>query len=362
MLLGLMTSSLTSELRYFTQIAKSARKYDVDVCRFTPEQIDPDSRSISGEVFNKKSGRWEPDTLQLPDFVYDRSFHGLKRDNTRNKKNISWLKENIPFLGYGLPGKWELYEALKGSSLLQAFLPSTIKLANADEVWQQLELNESVILKPEYGARGIGIYHLQKKEEAVIVRLPANAERPERTFRSKAIFSKWANKLLSKYGYLCQPFLDLSTKEKEPFDVRILLQKNQQNRWIEKGRGIRLGHKEGITSNIATGGTVLELSEFERQYPGSVPKTAEQTIEHLLFCIPKEMESHFKPLFELGIDLGIDREGKVWILDVNSKPGRRTIEILHPERMPALFEAPVLYSRHLAEQSLKAGDDHEKIL
>ncbi|WP_368784377.1 YheC/YheD family protein, partial [Acinetobacter baumannii] len=38
--------------------------------------------------------------------------------------------------------------------------------------------------------------------------------------------------------------------------------------------------------------------------------------------LPTFLEQRHGRLVELGIDIGIDRQGKVWLIEVNSKPGR----------------------------------------
>jgi hypothetical protein len=70
-----------------------------------------------------------------------------------------------------------------------------------------------------------------------------------------------------------------------------------------------------------------------------------ETVSHL---IPPFIEKHHGPLVELGIDVGVDRQGNVWILEVNSKPGRtiftKTGELDIGKRSVQL---PIYYARAL---------------
>lgn len=356
MLLGLMTSNLSNEERYFTELAKIAKQHNLNVCRFTPQQIHNEVKEISAEVFDESHKKWVNQTVPIPDFIYDRTFHGLTREPNEVTEKINWLKDNSIFLGYGLPSKWELYEALKDHPHLQAFLPKTTQIQTAEDMWKELDEHERIILKPAFGARGTGIYLVAKTASGGIVTMTKKGEKYERVFQAKSPLNKWVDRLLQRYSYLCQPYLTLSTADNHPFDLRVLLQKNKKNQWTERGRGIRLGQKDSITANVATGGLFLPITTFLQRYSDTISLAAEHTIQHILWTLPNQVEERFNRLFELGIDLGIDQNGQVWILDINSKPGRKIIEALYPTQYHELYLAPILYCQYLSKSLLKAGE------
>lgn len=356
MLLGLMTSNLSNEQSYFTEISKIAKQQNLHVCRFIPQQLNIETKEIQGEQFDFDQDCWVSQVTSIPDFIYDRCFHGLTRETSEVTEKINWLKQHSIFLGYGLPSKWEIYETFKSHPLLQGFLPKTDKIQTAEDAWKQLEEHQKIVLKPSFGARGTGIYLLKKDDSKITVTMTKKGEKYDRTFQSRSQLNKWIDRLLQRYSYLCQPYLELTTHENHPFDLRVFLQKNSRNEWIERGRGIRLGQKEHITANIATGGLFLPIHTFLKQYPNTIPLPAEHTIHHILRTLPDLIEAKFNRLFELGIDIGIDRNGQVWILDMNSKPGRKMIEALYPAQYEKLYRAPILYCDYLAKSLLKAGE------
>ena len=198
MLLGLMTSNLSSEEQYFTELAKVAQQQNLDICRFTPQQIDIETKEIHAEILDEKQGKWIAKRLPIPDFIYDRTFHGLTRETNDVTEKINWLKKQSIFLGHGLPSKWELYEALKDHPHLQAFLPKTIKIQTAEDMWKQLDEHERIVLKPAFGARGTGIYLVTKTAEGGIVTMTKKAEKYERVFQSKSPLNKWVDRLTTK--------------------------------------------------------------------------------------------------------------------------------------------------------------------
>lgn len=356
MLIGLMSTKDTQEIHYFTELAKAATSFEMKVCKFTPENINIESKKIKGERFVIEKNSWISGSFDLPDFVYDRCFHGLSREHNDNREKINWLKEQSNFLGLGLPGKWDVYQLLKNHPLLQAFFPETTRVTTSEEIIEHLERMEKIIIKPEFGSGGLGIYLLTKTKDSTIVSMTKKGTKYDRQFESQSQLNKWLQHLINRYSYLCQPYLELSNQKNEPFDLRILLQKNERNQWIERGRGIRLGKQGHITSNLTMGGEALSLDTFIQKNPDTIPVSVEQTIQHILRTLPVETEAVFQRLFELGIDLGIDKKGQIWILDINSKPGRKIIQTLQPDAMKEIFKAPFRYSQYLAEHLLKAGE------
>ncbi|MGE7604190.1 YheC/YheD family protein [Peribacillus sp. NPDC097675] len=356
MLIGLMSTKDTQEHQYFTELAKSAKSLDMNVCKFVPENVDVELKKIKGERFDGEKEIWRSASFDLPDFIYDRCFHGLSREHNDIREKINWLKENSNFIGLGLPGKWDVYQTLKTHPLLQAFFPETVRVTTSDEIIDHLERLEKIIIKPEFGSGGLGIYLLTKTKEGTTVSMTKKGMKYDRQFESTSQLNKWLQHLLTRYSYLCQPYLELSTQKNEPFDLRILLQKNEKNQWLERGRGVRLGKPDHITSNLTTGGEALTLESFAKKSPEAIPIIVEQTIQHILRTLPVETEAAFHRLFELGVDLGIDKKGQIWILDINSKPGRKIVQTLQPKSMKEIYQAPFRYSKYLAEHLLKAGE------
>jgi hypothetical protein len=48
-----------------------------------------------------------------------------------------------------------------------------------------------------------------------------------------------------------------------------------------------------------------------------------QSLSDAALCLSKALESQVEGIIgEIGFDLGIDKEGRVWLFEANSKPGR----------------------------------------
>jgi glutathione synthase/RimK-type ligase-like ATP-grasp enzyme len=347
-ILGIMSLNYNSETSYFTEMAKRASKLGITCFRFIPSQIHPISQKVVGKIFNSQSNAWEQEELDIPNILYDRCFYS---DDTHSKQCasiVSWLKnrEDIYFLGYGLPNKLELYNVLKQSPL-EPYLPPTKLITDSSLVIYELNNHRRIVLKPINGSQGNGIFFINKQGQTIIVKTFNKSKHIQKEFHNEKILLKWVNTLIANKDYFIQPYLELTNQKDEPYDIRAFLQKNENGNWAERGRGIRIGSSEGILSNLSAGGRIESANTWKNHFSFYQSEFIHSEIDDILSKIPNVLEDSFLPLFELGVDIGVAKTGSIWILDINSKPGRKVILQTNPENEHILYNAPILYGRSL---------------
>jgi glutathione synthase/RimK-type ligase-like ATP-grasp enzyme len=347
---GIMTVSMESEHSYITEIANHAESCGMECFRFLPSKIDPLTLKVKGKKFTSKSKSWEDCEFPIPAILYDRCFYGDDEHSKQCIPIVSWLKTrtDITFLGYGLPNKLELYDVLK-NTVLAAYLPVTQVITDSNIVLTELTRKKRIVLKPINGSQGNGIYYLKKNDKSFHVKTEKQKNIISRIFPNETKLIQWLQPLILKRQYLLQPFLELSNDALQPFDIRILLQKSMDGNWDELGRGIRIGNTGGILSNLSAGGSVVPFTEWSSALPPAKKEYMSQELEYILSKLPPILENAFLPLFEIGVDIGIAKNGSIWILDVNSKPGRKVILHTQPDIKETLTLAPLLYGKHLSE-------------
>lgn len=69
------------------------------------------------------------------------------------------------------------------------------------------------------------------------------------------------------------------------------------------------------------------------------------------------IEQHFGQMMEFGFDLGIDVHGRVWIIEINPKPGREIFRQLGElRRYLQAVRRPLEYALYLIEQDAQRKD------
>ncbi|MEH7385335.1 YheC/YheD family protein, partial [Bacillus sp. JJ1521] len=294
---------------------------------FTPTSIEPTSEMVHGEKYNHTTNTWEQSNFDIPMYLYDRCFYSNDEVSKKSQPIMNWLKlrpANV-FLGYGLPNKWEIYNTLRQDKELSPYIPSTEQALSTSAIIRTLMKEHKIILKPEKGSMGkgiIGLFLQQNyveavyKEEKLLIR---------DQFTTRGDLKNWIDSIITSQPYLTQTYLPLHDEGNRPFDIRILLQKNGQGKWIEQGRGIRLGLPEHLISNLGGGGETHSFESWTENMSFHQKQLLSDNIHTIINRLPDVLEEQFEPLFEIGVDLGHTSDGAVWILDTNSKPGRKVI-------------------------------------
>ncbi|MDB5055926.1 MAG: hypothetical protein JWM44_3976 [Bacilli bacterium] len=339
---------------FFAQLCALGAKYNLLVYVFSPQHIHLNSATIQGYTYHPENeNHWASQELPLPDLIYDRSFFENRTQYIKHRAAIRALLtiKKIPYLGRCLKGKWEVHKVLQTDALIAPHLPQTELLSNLSTLIRRLNDDGDVVIKPEFGTHGKGILVVTKTENSdYFVQGRNNLNHCIRKKISDPIaLCRWISLFIGSRNYLIQKYLPLLTKRGEAFDIRVLLQKNQHGDWTLTGMAVRLGQPLSITSNLHGGGTSHPLSPFlEQQFDPDQAEMIKVKAIQLAESIPRLLEQHFGRLAELGLDLGVDTAGQIWVIEVNSKPGRAVARCFsQPMAYQHAIHNPIHYARYL---------------
>lgn len=348
--LGIMTRCQGSHFvdkGYYRKLTLFGRKHGIRVFVFSPRRVDFATRTVRG--FEYRGGVWKGGTFPLPAFIYDRCFIG---PSYRHYKPFVEKLQNDPaitFLGYGLSGKWQVQQILARSPKIAPYLPPT-QIFTLTNLQDTLSARGSAIIKPAAGTHGIGVVRISEKDNGFELKGRNRENQPfSRLFRHWGGVKLFLSSFTAGRKFLVQPYLKLHTPEGIPFDVRVLVQKNGLGEWEVTGKAVRLGDPRSITSNLHGGGKAVSLSPFlARTYKPAMQERIEQQVNQLAVELPIFLEQSHGRLVELGIDIGIDTSGHVWVIEVNSRPGRNVFNLINdPVAKRHSITQPVRYANYL---------------
>ncbi|MCY7753820.1 YheC/YheD family protein [Bacillus haynesii] len=356
MTLGFMSLSHEHEKAYAEELAKAASDYGIRFIRFTPLDISPGSLLVKGLSFHPKSGQWNEIEREIPELIYDRCFYGRDQQSKKAKPIVEWLKKypKTTFLGLGLPDKWTVYKALKADPVIKSYLPATTIAENAQDILRKLAKEKSCILKPASGSGGRGIIHLELTGKTVKAAYQTGKHKQLKSFSKQASFETWCQKVL-QHRYLLQSFLDIQDKDGFPCDIRLLLQKNGYGEWETAGKTVRRSYQHGLLANLAGGSEAVSFDSWLLSVPKKRQAVLLDDLETMAQAVPLALESNHGPLFELGLDICLTKDGRVWLLDVNSKPGKHAFIKHSPEKRELLYKGPLEYCSFLTASAGAKG-------
>ncbi|ASA20290.1 YheC/YheD family protein [Paenibacillus donghaensis] len=355
-LFGVMTgyregSPPIAEPAFCTELCQAAPLYNLKVIVFHPDGVAADGTSVSG--FSWSGGHWQKLCSPPPDVVFNRCFYGSARERTAASAAWAALPRAIPW-SRGLPDKWGVHEILRRNRRAAALLPETSLYSGSSQLGTLLAEREfGLFLKPQAGSHGKRTLRAMLLGRAdgggLQVKGRDGSNKPiAYVFASLQDGLQWIDDFIGQRRYIIQPYLHLTSRSGQPFDVRVLMQKNGRGAWTLTGMAVRLGLRNSLTSNLHGGGTAVPLLPFLRSEYGP---GGEELIEELAAeaaFLPPLLETACGRLGELGLDFGLDPAGRIYLLEANSKPGRTVFRLtgdLQAARLAA--ENPLLYARHL---------------
>lgn len=359
-ILGIMVCPLKKglfhEKGFYQFLQQYGQKHHVTVYVFYPDHVDWKKNLVKAFQYHTKHKKWVIKQLPLPQFIYDRCFYSSSKTYRTYKPYIEKLRQRkeIQFLGVGLKGKWEVYQILLKSEILKKHLPQTERYTNKKQMIKWLQKNKPFILKPLGGSHGAGVLKVTKQNKRYeIIGRDLKNKKLHHTFPDEITLLQWVHHMIRQRNYIIQQYVDFVTTDKHPYDIRILVQKNQTGVWKTIGMAVRMGDISSVTSNLHGGGKVESVVKLvRREFGKNKADEILSKVNTIANTLPPFIESLHGPLFELGLDIGIDRQGKVWIIEVNSKPGRKVFALLgdREKRLQSMVQ-PILYTKYLANRT-----------
>lgn len=346
-------SSTQAELIYLSNVG---RTLNAQVYVFTPQLIDWGNQSTRGYVYKPSSdqfGIWESSIYPLPDVVYDR-ISSRKAEARASIKLTKHRLMNLPDLKYfntSFFNKWRVYQLLSTNNSLLPYLPET-RILNTANLQSMLERYQELYIKPSNGSLGQGIIKAYCKGDGKIhYAIYRNGIQHGSVDRAAQFLAK-TKSFRQKRTYIVQQGIELARYKESAFDIRIIYQKNGEGKWIISKKFIRVAAQGSSISNLSKGGR----AERSKTVLGQVLKGNKHLIEiknnemkNLCEAVAATMEkASQRTLGELGLDIGIDQQGRLWLIEVNSKPRKTTETEMSQAIVRNTFKRPLEFGIYLA--------------
>jgi len=304
---------------FLKEIAILARNQGILFYVFTMEDIHLDSQTIKGWML--RSNQWEPKTLPFPNVIYNR-ISSRKYEKQLQGKITELLKQVVLFNDHFL-NKWQVHGILE-KTIIKENMPTTKYYKGNHTIKEMLSTYPTIYLKPTNGSLGRGIIKIERSINQYIVQYSKINGASTYNFKSLNKLLKHLYPRLRSEPYLVQEGLSLLQINHRPIDFRILVQKNGHGQWSVTSMVARIANDQQFVSNLARGGTPANIIETIRSASPELGKRmVKGDFRKLALLIAKKLEESSTGHFaELGIDLGLDTKGKLWLLEVNSKPSK----------------------------------------
>jgi hypothetical protein len=338
-------TSVKAELIYLSHVSRSLSG---QIYIFTPGSINWENKTTRGYTFQK--GNWASATYPLPDVVYDRiTSRATEAKNLTTKQKLMQL----PHLKYFNPSffnKWQVYQMLVTDPQLKRYLPETKDLT-PENFKGMLQKYNTLFVKPSNGSLGKGIIKVTRNSGGAVSFVIYGKGKVKNYAENAEEFFKKTTRIRGDKPYIVQQGLNLALYKGATFDLRIIYQKNKEGNWQLGKKFVRVAPRGSSISNLSSGGRV-EISKRVLKYLFHNKERIENKNEEIKeFClrVAKILEEKNNAIYgELGMDIGIDKQGALWLIEVNSKPRKTTETEFSTAVMRRTFLRPLEFASYLA--------------
>ena len=335
------------ERAYFARLIDQAEKMGMRAFVFTPEDVR--GREILGHFYNPAAKAWRRKLTPFPDVVYDR----CRYQPTPRFRQLQRFRLKYPHLLYTnrpMANKWVIYQLLSQNRGLSRYLPETVLLRSSGDALDLLGRYRMIYAKPINGTGGRGVLRIEKLANGGYRVMGRDRHRKILKPRtcSAAQLLPLLRKLAQEGDYLAQRGIETRLANGRVHDFRVLVQKNGQGQWQLTGGAARVGPSGSITSNLHGGGSAAAMDRLLELRFGDASRVRaiQREVEQLCYDILRELEKKYTELCEMAFDLAIDRNGRIWLLELNPKPSREVFRRLGQTATYALaIRRPLEYAR-----------------
>jgi hypothetical protein len=279
---------------------------------FSIEGVDYENGIIEGYFFNPKCEKrqlpWGKGVFPIPNSIFQRIT--LDKYNQNKLKSIT---QNCIF-NSSYFNKWEFWIMVSRCSSVKYNIPYTRILNSLDDVDFIINKYGSSYIKPINGTLAQGIYKINKHLNTYLFKKKNKAQK-----LSRKQAKEYINNTIKDKKYIVQQPIEAFTIDGRHMDFRVIMQKDYTKEWMCTGIISFTGIEGDICSN--SGGELL----FEYALEGRLKLSRESTfiIKQNMIDICKKickiLDSSGENYGDLGFDVVLDKNLRVWVLEVNKR-------------------------------------------
>lgn len=217
--------------------------------------------------------------------------------------------------GRQLASKWTKTAILLTHSRIAPHIPPTRRFT-ASNLRSMLATHKMVVVKPVVGAGGHGVIKVTSEGAGYAYTYYSQTKR----FASFTALIAALNKQRKGRAYIIQKGIYLAKVDGRPIDYRVKYVKTEHG-WVYRAIVGRIAKKGLFVTNLCRGGTLVSgANGISRSFSSSQVAAKKRKMRELTVLSTGMLESKYPGIGQLGFDYGIDKNGKIWIFEVNTRP------------------------------------------
>lgn len=297
---------------------------------FNLKGVDLAAHKIRG-THRTPAGEWRRATFAYPQALYKRQ--AVTEENRTYASLLGQLRSrNTVYLNSQRQfDKWQVYQCLAQNPKLQPHLPLTWQITHWEQVLELAESNPVLYLKACRSGKGKKVLRLERvRKNKYRYTWYVNGLTRGRVGKHSLI-SQLA-KFFGDRELIAQTAIDLVRVEERIVDFRAELQRNGSPRPQVVAIPVRIAR---TGSPITTHSASMALQKFHRRHPNCIGNLSDfsRRAQEVLEEVYTTIEGCMGRCGEMGVDLGLDRQGKIWIIEANSQSTKVSLLNSYPKSL-----------------------------
>ncbi|TYS31533.1 YheC/YheD family protein [Bacillus pumilus] len=345
--LGIVTLSAQYDEAFTRKLAKAAPTFGLEVVRFTPLDLKPGSHMIQGQTYTIDLGFSDAE-FPIPDLIYDRCVYQHDTQSKKAKPIMEWLKKypKTVFLNTSLSNKMQLFEQLRLLPSLQPYLPACSLLKEPSDLFNVVKKGGYCKMQPISQQHAASTYYIFLTDQNTFsVQL---SSKQVITFSRPSELERWCKKYVGRY--FLQFFNTSDQKDSLLNEKRIFLMKDSQNQWNRMGIHIKSPAENSLLNNSQTSDPMLGFDHYLNTLQPHIKELLLDDIASIQASLSAYINKTFSPCFEFAVDLLHTNEGRLFISNIRSKPGRSAFLKAYPEKENQLIRFILEYAQMMKKE------------
>ncbi|KUP09332.1 hypothetical protein Q73_03390 [Bacillus coahuilensis m2-6] len=284
-------------------------------------------KEVNGTYFHPKKNTWVQESFSFPTIIYNRLSRRKEEESFRFYKLKEWAEDNKTVLfNSRFLSKDTLYTKLNQHPQLCSHLPPFIVKPTLSKLNDVIDDWNSLYIKPISSSQGKGILKVLEKQNAEYI---VHSNKGITTLSKEQITAHLSTSIIQKT-------VESDKIEGRPYDLRVLAHFNGKSFAIT-GTGVRVAGPNKITTHIPCGGHLLPFSSIQ----GRIPLSSLQNLVET--CGVWLNQTEYERYYELSFDIGVTKEGKLVLYEINSKPMTFDEKWIEEKRMESLIRLCTYY-------------------
>jgi glutathione synthase/RimK-type ligase-like ATP-grasp enzyme len=246
-----------------------------------------------------------------------------------------------------------MYRWFSKESHILPNLPHTRIYESPRDVYDMMHEHGVVYIKPIWGMKGFGVVRACFENGNAVFMYRKDEENEAISAADKNEADSVLERLFKKGGHIIQQGLDLISCNGGVVDFRCVMQKDETRNWVCNGIVARTGAKGSVVSNISSGGAAMPAMELIKDALSLSDKeifTIRESMVSLCMKVCGALDDYGLNYGSLGLDLGVDKKGHIWLIEVNNRRPHPAIALRANEVQSyyKILASPLYYAKALA--------------